>query len=48
MRVLIRKSWLFALYRKRRESEMEFTAKQIDDLARVVARVIGHKLSGLS
>ena len=27
---------------------MEFTAKQIDDLARVVARVIGHKLSGLS
>jgi len=27
---------------------MEFTAKQIDDLARVVARVIGDKLSGLS
>ena len=27
---------------------MEFSAKQIDDLARVVARVIGDKLSGLS
>ena len=27
---------------------MEFTAKQIDDLARVVARVIGDKLSRLS
>ena len=27
---------------------MEFTEKQIDDLARIVARVIGDKLSGLS
>ena len=27
---------------------MEFTANQIDDLAKIVARVIGDKLSGLS